>query len=80
MKKFKLSKNMKKIVTSILVVGQVIVSSVVPMVANADVNFPKEITLEYNLDQLYSMSGKYSDGRVFSTHSLPLYANYDGIK
>ncbi|MDZ5759657.1 SpaA isopeptide-forming pilin-related protein [Carnobacterium maltaromaticum] len=80
MKKFKLSKNMKKIVTSILVVGQVIVSSLVPMVANADVNFPKEITLEYNLDQLYSMSGTYSDGRVFSTHSLPLYANYDGIK
>lgn len=80
MKKFKLSKNMKKIVTSILVLGQVIVSSLVPMVANADVNFPKEITLEYNLDQLYSMSGTYSDGRVFSTHSLPLYANYDGVK
>lgn len=80
MKKFKLSKNMKKIVTSILVVGQVIVSSLVPLVAKADVNFPKEITLEYNLDQLYSMSGTYSDGRVFTTHSLPLYANYDGIK
>lgn len=80
MKKFKLSKNMKKIVTSILVVGQVIVSSLVPIVAKADVNFPKEITLEYNLDQMYSMTGTFSDGRVFNTHTLPLYAQYDGIK
>ncbi|WP_157456455.1 LPXTG cell wall anchor domain-containing protein [Carnobacterium maltaromaticum] len=80
MKKFKFSKNMKKIVTGILVMGQVVVSSLVPIVAKADVNFPKEITLEYNLDQLYSMKGTFSDGRVFNTHTLPLYAQYDGIK
>lgn len=80
MKKFKFSKNMKKIVTGILVMGQVVVSSLVPIVAKADVNFPKEITLEYNLDQLYSMTGTFSDGRVFNTHTLPLYAQYDGIK
>lgn len=78
MKTFSLKKNIKKILTGIAIAGQVVVSSFVPLVANASIVFPQQVTIEYDSNQLYTMNGSFSDGTSYSRKDAPLFAVYEG--
>lgn len=78
MKAFSLKKNIKKILTSIAIAGQVVVSSFVPLVANASIIFPQQVTIEYDSNQLFTMNGSFSDGTSYSKKDAPLFAVYEG--
>ena len=80
MKILNVKKHVKKIIMGVLIASQVIVSAFVPIVANAGVVFPKEVTIEFDVNQLYSMRGTFSDGRSFESKSPPLFAVYESLK
>lgn len=48
MKKIKFNKKTKALIASLVVMGQVVASSILPQVVNAGVVFPKEVTVEYD--------------------------------
>ncbi|MTD40100.1 LPXTG cell wall anchor domain-containing protein [Erwinia sp. CPCC 100877] len=78
MKGINLKKNAKYLFATLVVLGQVVVSSVLPMVAHAGVLFPKEVTVEYDNNQMYVAKGTNADGSAFDERIPPLYAVYDG--
>lgn len=76
MKTFSLKKNMKKILTGVAILGQIVVSSVTPLVAQAGVLFPEKVTIEFDSNNLYTMSGTLANGSAFSYKDAPLFAVY----
>lgn len=78
MKKMKFSKKVKALIGTLAVLGQVAVSSFLPVVANANILFPEEVTVEYSFNKLYRMTGQYSDGTPYSKMDAPLFAVYEG--
>lgn len=78
MKTFNLKKNMKKILAGVAIAGQIVVSSVVPLVAHANILFPEKVTIEYDSNQLYTMSGTFSNGEAYSRKDASLFAVYEG--
>jgi LPXTG-motif cell wall-anchored protein len=78
MKTFNLKKNMKKILAGVAIAGQIVVSSVVPLVAHANILFPEKVTIEYDSNQLYTMSGTFSNGEAYTRKDAPLFAVYEG--
>lgn len=80
MKKMKFSKKVKALIGTLAVLGQVAVSSVLPVVANANILFPDEVTIEYSKNDLYTMSGQYSNGTPYLKVDAPLFAVYEGKK
>ncbi|WP_208783505.1 LPXTG cell wall anchor domain-containing protein [Enterococcus faecalis] len=80
MKKMKFSKKVKALVGLLAVVGQAAVSSVLPVVVNANILYPDEVTIEYSNNDLYTMTGQYSNGTSYSKKDAPLFAVYEGKK
>lgn len=78
MKKMKFSKKVKALIGTLAVLGQVAVSFVLPVVANANILFPDEVTIEYSNNDLYQMTGQYSNGTPYSKKDAPLFAVYEG--
>lgn len=69
---------MKKILAGVAIAGQIVVSSVVPLVAHANILFPEKVTIEYDSNQLYTMSGTFSNGEAYTRKDAPLFAVYEG--
>ncbi|MFD1901301.1 collagen binding domain-containing protein [Enterococcus termitis] len=78
MKKINFKKKAKYLFASLVVLGQVVSSSVLPVVANAGVLFPKEVTVEYDNNKMYVAKGTNKDGTFFDERIPPLYAVYEG--
>lgn len=78
MKKINFKKKAKYLFASLIVLGQVVSSTILPVVANAGVIFPKEVTVEYDNNSMYVAKGTNSDGSVFDERIPPLYAVYEG--
>lgn len=77
---FKFKKGIKKLLTSATIIGQLALSSFSPILAHASIIFPEKVTIEYDMNQLYTMSGTFQDGTSFQTRSAPLFAVYEGKK
>ena len=77
---FKFKKGIKKLLTSATIIGQLALSSFSPILAQASIIFPEKVTIEYDMNQLYTMSGTFQDGTSFQTRSAPLFAVYEGKK
>ncbi|OEG13164.1 peptidase [Enterococcus termitis] len=71
---------MKKILAGVVVTGQIVVSSIVPLVAHANILFPEKVTIEYDSNQLYTMNGTFSNGEAYSRKDPPLFAVYAGAR
>lgn len=67
----------KKIIIGAVILGQILVSAFLPMTAKANIIFPQNVTIEFDVNQLYSMRGTFSDGRIFESKSPPLFAVYE---
>ncbi|MTD40288.1 LPXTG cell wall anchor domain-containing protein [Erwinia sp. CPCC 100877] len=78
MKKINFKKKAKYLFASLVVLGQVVSSSVLPVVSNAGVIFPKEVTVEYDNNKMYVAKGTHADGSPFDERIPPLYAVYEG--
>lgn len=70
----------KSIIIGALILGSVLVSAFLPMTAKANIVFPQTETIEFDVNQLYSMRGTFSDGRSFESKSPPLFAVYDSLR
>ncbi|EPI01462.1 LPXTG-motif protein cell wall anchor domain protein [Enterococcus faecalis 13-SD-W-01] len=77
---FKFKKGIKKLLTGATIIGQLALSSFSPILAHASIIFPEKVTIEYDMNQLYTMSGTFEDGTPFHTRSAPLFATYEGKK
>lgn len=77
---FKFKKGIKKLLTGATIIGQLTLSSFSPILAHANIIFPEKVTIEYDMNQLYTMSGTFEDGTSFQTRSAPLFAVYEGKK
>ena len=80
MKRFDLKKKAKVLLTGLAILGQVIASAVMPLVANAGIMFPEQVTVEYDSNSLYVAKGTNSDGSDFDERIPPLYAVYEGAR
>lgn len=80
MKKINLKKTWKQLVTAVAVVGQVAVSAFIPITAYASIVFPQQVTMEYDNNSLYTMTGSFADGTPYSWKDAPLFAVYDGVR
>jgi LPXTG-motif cell wall-anchored protein len=69
-----------KIIMSVLLIGQVLTALVVPLFTHASVLYPKEVTVEFDKNELYTMSGQFKDGTPYSRKDAPVFAVYDGKK
>ncbi|PZL72170.1 peptidase [Enterococcus plantarum] len=78
MKKINFKKKAKYLFASLIVLGQVVSSTILPVIANAGVIFPKEVTVEYDNNRMYVTKGTNSDGSAFDERIPPLYAVYEG--
>lgn len=78
MKKINFKKKAKYLFASLVVLGQVVSTTILPVVANAGVIFPKEVTVEYDNNRMYVAKGTNSDGSAFDERIPPLYAVYEG--
>lgn len=55
--------------------------SIVPTNAFAsEFDYPQEVTITYDMNKLYEVNGKFSDGSILSEVTTTLYAEYDGKK
>lgn len=80
MKVLKIKGNIKKILAGVAIVGQIVVSSFAPIVANASIVFPEKVTIEYDMNQLYTLSGTLDNGANLNTRITPLFAVYEGTR
>lgn len=78
MKKINFTKKVKALIGTLVVLGQVAVSSFLPVVANAQILFPNEVTVEFDKNNLYQMNGHYSNGTSYSRSDAPIFAVYEG--
>jgi hypothetical protein len=78
MKKNHIKKYAMKFFTSLLIMGQVFISAFMPIIANADIDHPQEVTIEYDPKQAYTVEGNFPDGTRFVSKTAPLFAVYDG--
>lgn len=70
----------KSIIIGALILGSVLVSAFLPMTAKANIIFPQTVTVEFDVNQLYTMRGTFSDGRSFESKSPPLFAVYESTR
>ncbi len=60
---------------------QTIGGALVPTNAFAsEFDYPQEVTITYDMNKLYEVDGKFSDGSILSEVTTTLYAEYDGKK
>jgi LPXTG-motif cell wall-anchored protein len=78
MKKINIRKKFLKMVTSAMLLGQMMSSIFTPIIAHADINHPQEVTIEYNPKDAYTVEGTFPDGSRFTSKTAPLFAVYDG--
>lgn len=77
MKKFKFRK--WQWVTTIIILCQTIISVFTPIIVNAaEIDHPQTVTVQYDPNKLYYVTGKYTNGMDFSSHTAPTFANYNG--
>ncbi|MGF1943726.1 MSCRAMM family collagen-binding adhesin EcbA [Enterococcus casseliflavus] len=43
-------------------------------------SYPQSVTIQYDLEHLYTVDGTFRDGRTLKERTTPLYAIYNGIK
>lgn len=70
----------KSIIIGAIILGSILVSAFLPMTAKANVIFPQTVTVEFDVNQLYTMHGTFSDGRSFESKSPPLFAVYESTR
>ncbi|WP_142967475.1 hypothetical protein [Enterococcus casseliflavus] len=77
MKKFKFRK--WQWVTTIIMLCQTMISVFTPIIANAaEIDHPQTVTVQYDPNKLYYVTGKYTNGMDFSSHTAPTFVNYNG--
>lgn len=77
MKKFKFRK--WQWITTIIILCQSIISVFTPIIVNAaEIDHPQTVTVQYDPNKLYYVTGKYTNGMDFSSHMAPTFANYNG--
>ena len=64
--------------TGIAIASQLIMTSFIPLVAQAGILFPEKVTVEYDNNNLYRMLGTYADGSGYDRVDAPLFAVYEG--
>ncbi|WP_366533641.1 SpaA isopeptide-forming pilin-related protein (plasmid) [Carnobacterium maltaromaticum] len=70
----------KSIIIGAIILGSILVSAFLPMTAKANIIFPQTVTVEFDVNQLYTMRGTFSDGRSFESKSPPLFAVYESTR
>lgn len=80
MKALNLKKNVSRIIAIFAIVGQILISSIAPVVTNASIIFPEKVTIEYDMNRLYTLSGTLDNGTSINTKITPLFAVYEGIR
>ncbi len=78
MKSIQLKRRIKKALTGIAIASQLIMTSFIPLVAQAGILFPEKVTVEYDNNNLYRMIGTYADGSGYDRVDAPLFAVYEG--
>ncbi|MCB8504589.1 SpaA isopeptide-forming pilin-related protein [Enterococcus durans] len=68
----------KKVLTGLVLTGQILVSIFSPLLTHADTLFPEKVTIEYDVTNLYTIKGTDVQGKPFTTQTTPLSAVYDG--
>ncbi|HFE9852389.1 TPA: cell surface protein, partial [Enterococcus faecalis] len=58
----------------LLLMVQLLIVALLPVAANAAITHPKEVTIEYDVNRLYSFRGTNPDGTPFRTLSTGLFA------
>lgn len=70
-----------KLLATLVLLFQTVNTGVTPLIAHAEeMEYPQEVTIEYDANNIYSTSGSYNNGQSFNTHTAPIYANYNGKK
>ncbi|MBO0460037.1 MSCRAMM family collagen-binding adhesin EcbA [Enterococcus hulanensis] len=57
-----------------MTVLQLLASLILPIVAQANINYPDQVSVEYDIGVNYRMRGKKANGEDFETFSSPLFA------
>lgn len=71
---------LKNLIIGAFILGGILVSTVLPLKAKANIIFPQTVTVEFDVNQLYAMRGTFSDGRSFESKSPPLFAVYESTR
>lgn len=70
-----------KLLAALVLLFQTVNTGITPLIAHAEErDYPEEVTIEYDANNIYNVSGVYNNGKVFNTHTAPTYANYKGKK
>ncbi|EGO8848089.1 LPXTG cell wall anchor domain-containing protein [Enterococcus faecalis] len=70
-----------KLLATLVLLFQTVNTGITPLIAHAEErDYPEEVTIEYDANNIYNVSGVYNNGKVFNTHTAPTYANYKGKK
>ncbi|MGL9970946.1 VaFE repeat-containing surface-anchored protein [Enterococcus sp. DIV1420a] len=59
---------------------QLFIMAIMPVIANAATTFPETVTIEWDINQLYTFRGTNADGTPFQTVSTGLFAVYDNVR
>jgi galactose mutarotase-like enzyme len=70
-----------KLLATLVLLFQTVNTGITPLIAHAEErDYPEEVTIEYDANNIYNVLGVYNNGKVFNTHTAPTYANYKGKK
>lgn len=70
-----------KLLATLVLLFQTVNTGITPLIAHAEErDYPEEVTIEYDANNIYNVFGVYNNGKVFNTHTAPTYANYKGKK
>lgn len=70
-----------KLLAALVLLFQTVNTGITPLIAHAEErDYPEEVTIEYDANNIYNVSGVYNNGKVFNTHTAPTCANYKGNK
>ncbi|WP_445448475.1 VaFE repeat-containing surface-anchored protein [Enterococcus faecalis] len=70
----------KRVWLRLLAVIQLLLVGLMPVIAHADLSFPKAVTIEWDINQLYTFRGANADGTPFYDVSTGLFAVYDNVR
>lgn len=66
-----------KLLATLVLLFQTVNTGITPLIAHAEErDYPEEVTIEYDANNIYNVLGVYNNGKVFNTHTAPTYANY----
>lgn len=65
--------------TTIIMVCQTMISVFTPFFSSAaEIDHTQTLTVQYDPNKLYQVVGKYNNGKNFSSHMAPTFANHNG--